>query len=375
MAHQKHVKLTKPTGGKYGRLELGILGAPCSQIKQLVGKIIDELEEFNIAYLDAEHHTIPSEGFNALAHGATAQLTNKISHYSLDTQFAADHFFNEADLVLINGNHYKAAKQIAWVNPDKSLEKKLDKLTDVKFILLDDSEDMPSFLEDHLSGQDTPVISSSAIAEIIEYVKEEIITNKPPINGLVLVGGKSTRMQQDKSKLVIRDNKPQFQYLADLLKHQCNEVFVSVRDEEQAAEFDLPAITDKFVGLGPYGGILSAFQENPNTAWLVVAVDLPFLDENAIGKLMEERNPSKAATCFIDRNNEFPEPLITIWEPKAYPVLLNFLSRGYSCPRKALINSDSHVITDGLWAFKGLEDAGIIHKAIVTGVVAAVWKY
>jgi molybdopterin-guanine dinucleotide biosynthesis protein A len=31
---------------------------------------------------------------------------------------------------------------------------------------------------------------------------------------------------------------------------------------------------------------------------------------------------------------------MTIWEPRAYPVLLNFLAQGYSCPRKALINSD-----------------------------------
>jgi molybdopterin-guanine dinucleotide biosynthesis protein A len=32
--------------------------------------------------------------------------------------------------------------------------------------------------------------------------------------------------------------------------------------------------------------------------------------------------------------------LITIWEPKSYPLLLSFLAQGYSCPRKVLINSD-----------------------------------
>ena len=39
-----------------------------------------------------------------------------------------------------------------------------------------------------------------------------------------------------------------------------------------------------------------------------------------------------------------PEPLITIWEPKAYPILLSFLSQGYTCPRKALRNNDVHII-------------------------------
>ena len=44
------------------------------------------------------------------------------------------------------------------------------------------------------------------------------------------------------------------------------------------------------------------------------------------------------------KNKQFPEPLITIWEPKAYPILLNYLSQGYSCPRKVLINSDVEIV-------------------------------
>ena len=42
--------------------------------------------------------------------------------------------------------------------------------------------------------------------------------------------------------------------------------------------------------------------------------------------------------------NEFPEPLISIWEPKSYPILMQFLTQGYSCPRKVLINSDVELL-------------------------------
>ena len=35
----------------------------------------------------------------------------------------------------------------------------------------------------------------------------------------------------------------------------------------------------------------------------------------------------------------------TIWEPKSYPVLLSFLAQGYNCPRKALINSNTNLLT------------------------------
>jgi molybdenum cofactor guanylyltransferase len=46
----------------------------------------------------------------------------------------------------------------------------------------------------------------------------------------------------------------------------------------------------------------------------------------------------------MDSDSRFPEPLITIWEPRAYPLLLQFLSQGYSCPRKVLINSDVELL-------------------------------
>ena len=93
------------------------------------------------------------------------------------------------------------------------------------------------------------------------------------------------------------------------------------------------------------GGILSALQLDPNSAWLVVPCDLPFLSTATLQYLAEHRNPGKVATAFQSSENEFPEPLTSIWEPRSYGVLLRFLSLGYSCPRKALINSDIELLT------------------------------
>jgi molybdopterin-guanine dinucleotide biosynthesis protein A len=61
-------------------------------------------------------------------------------------------------------------------------------------------------------------------------------------------------------------------------------------------------------------------------------------------ELVAGRQPSRLGTAFRSPDNEFPEPLITIFEPRAYPELLRFLSLGYSCPRKMLINSDVEVL-------------------------------
>jgi molybdenum cofactor guanylyltransferase len=160
----------------------------------------------------------------------------------------------------------------------------------------------------------------------------------------VLAGGKSQRMGFDKGT-VNWFGKEQRYYMADMLKPLCAEVFISCR-EDQGTQIsaDYKLLTDTFTGLGPYGAILSAFREQPDAAWLVIACDLPLLDLETIQYLIDQRDTSKIATAFNSPDNEFPEPLITVWEPKSYPILLSFLSQGYSCPRKVLINSDVNLL-------------------------------
>ena len=347
MAHQKHAKLEKPIGGRWGRTEVAILGAPCSDIKELSGQIIKALSPtWKIAYVDAEHNTSANNDWSALNYGAASHLTDKINYFSVESSKIQSQFNNAADLVILNGNHFKAEKQIAWVHPKKSLENKLDKLSDVGLLIIDDTIDIcPEFLTKHLKDQTYLTVRRSDTKTIINYLSKNLIDGTPPLNGLVLIGGNSSRMKQDKSRLVFHDGVAQVDFMHNLLIKYCDQVFISVRDGQQAESIARETIIDKFIGLGPYGGILSAFQYNPNTAWLVVAVDLPFVNENAIENLIEKRNIHKTATCFIDGNDKFPEPLITIWEPRAYPLLLDFLARGISCPRKALINSDVELIT------------------------------
>ncbi|HWH64233.1 MAG TPA: hypothetical protein VNS50_13200, partial [Ginsengibacter sp.] len=60
--------------------------------------------------------------------------------------------------------------------------------------------------------------------------------------------------------------------------------------------------------------------------------------------LKDNRNVASMATAFESPYNHFPEPLITIWEPKSYPVLLSFLAQGYNCPRKAIQNMDTNIL-------------------------------
>jgi molybdopterin-guanine dinucleotide biosynthesis protein A len=159
------------------------------------------------------------------------------------------------------------------------------------------------------------------------------------LNALILIGGKSSRMGADKG-LLDYHGKPQREYLFDLAKKHCSEVYFSCRAEQQFSE---NPIIDKYE-LGPMGGILSAFDFSPNTAWLVVACDMPLIDENSFEVLVNHRNKDKIATAFMNSETKAPDPLFTIYEPKALHLLTKYFESGNKSPKVFLQNNDTEII-------------------------------
>ena len=168
---------------------------------------------------------------------------------------------------------------------------------------------------------------------------------KPIISlyGLVLTGGKSSRMGKDKS-LLNYHGKMQVEVCYDLLKNFCEKIFISNREDqaELPGHKGLPQIHDhqNYSGIGPLAGILSAMEEYPKTAWLVLACDLPYVSAATIQHLIQNRNPKQLATAYKSAQNQLPEPLCAIYEPEFYQAILKFLKQGIDCPRKIMINSD-----------------------------------
>ncbi|MCU0450045.1 MAG: NTP transferase domain-containing protein [Bernardetiaceae bacterium] len=366
---QHHDHPQRPALGHFARTELAILGTPCGKIKQLAQHLLAALgREAETAYVDADHagaddptQTPPP----ALAAGANLVFTDKISHSRFDFSFAyqpkakgyerdADgrpwlsqlpwrQFFQAAHLVVVNGNHFEASAQIAVVDPAKPLEKKLTKLTHVVLVLLAPGvTEVPAYLQAHLAslGLPPPVLAWENFPAIEQWLRAFLQAAQPPLYGLVLAGGQSRRMGHDKG-LIAYHGRPQREYALDLLAPFCERAFISCRPDQVAELAHLPHLPDTFLGLGPLGGILSAGQAHPHAAWLVVACDLPLLTARTLAYLVQHRDPTKTATALTGTDGTgFPEPLICIWEPRAYGQALHFLASGYSCPRKILINSN-----------------------------------
>ncbi len=356
--HQKHAKLNRPDYGQFHSQEWAILGTSCGKIQQLCKALADRLvADYRLAYVDADH----AEGDQMAAGGMESPLAAGFSRVYTDKIHYHEYAFNghldvyqqriqmkDEDVVLVNGNHFQAKRQIVVIDPkkEKSLHKRLSQLTDVAAILYTEGQSaVYPFLREALPSIDTiPSFAFNDVQGIAAFLLDRLQAAKPPLYGLVLAGGKSQRMGEDKG-LISYHGKPQRAYMAEVLAPLCEEVFLSCRpDQAQDIAKNHQALPDSFSGLGPFGGILSAFRAHPDAAWLVVACDLPLLDSATLQTLIEARNPSKLATAFNSPVNEFPEPLICIWEPRSYLSLLQFLAQGYSCPRKVLINSDVELI-------------------------------
>ncbi|QDH14399.1 NTP transferase domain-containing protein [Formicincola oecophyllae] len=176
------------------------------------------------------------------------------------------------------------------------------------------------------------------------------------LNGLVLTGGESRRMGRDKALLAYGpEGHSQIERAMALLAPLVKESFLSVRPGQQDAVRqryrqipDQPLVDNagKTVS-GPAAGLLAAHAQDPDAAWLVLACDLPLLDEATLCSLVKrwrevvaKGNPvGWTALAYRSTHDGLPEPLCTLWTPEALAALGNHVAEGHVCPRKALLNS------------------------------------
>lgn len=166
-----------------------------------------------------------------------------------------------------------------------------------------------------------------------------------PLWGLVLAGGSSRRMGVDKGNLDFH-GQPQATWTWSQLDSLCERAFVAVNDEQRDAEpyARLPLVVDEFPPSGPVTGLLSAWSVYPRVAWLVVAVDMPFLDKATLNALIDARRSDAVATVYRHGDGQL-EPLCAIWEPAARTIVTARLAAGDSSLRRCLEASDTLAVT------------------------------
>lgn len=333
-------------------LELAFVGFSGTGKTTLISSLLANLKasQWQIAFVkhDAHGFQMDREGkdtFRAKNAGADPVYISSGGRSALladkaHSMFLTKSLFLDADALILEGYKSLDIDKIVLLNDEKTILNEVETSRILAYV--GETISRPFYLpEDAVYFQRDEV---EAIASVIHKHWLQKLRERP-LKALVLAGGRSERMGEDKGRMNYH-GKAQAIWLCDLMGQLDLQPFLSLREGQWTAEEtrDIELITDRFLGFGPLGGILSAMQSDPHAAWLVVACDLPLLNRAVLRNLLEKRSPQKMATAYRSSTDALPEPLCAIYEPKMRTRLLEALSLGYSCPRKALLNSESQIL-------------------------------
>ncbi|MEM8887557.1 MAG: NTP transferase domain-containing protein [Bacteroidota bacterium] len=166
----------------------------------------------------------------------------------------------------------------------------------------------------------------------------------PGIIGLVLAGGKSRRMGEDKG-LISYFGKAQRIHCFELLEELgLEKVYTSCREDQLAELMEYFPLADRPGRAGPMFILDQALEMNPHKAFLLLPCDVPLMDAASFEFLLKQRDPSKIATAFLSPFDGKPEPLLAIWEAKAHTLIQSYIAQDSISPRRLLMAEDVKLI-------------------------------
>ena len=133
--------------------------------------------------------------------------------------------------------------------------------------------------------------------------------------------------------------RPQGLWSYEALQRVCESVWLSARQEQDFAWIgERPLIRDGYHNLGPAAGLLSAADAAPDCAWLLLACDMPLIDQETLQVLAAARARKAPAVAFRHPNGT-PEPLCAVYEPVVCQALRSRIQDGLGSSLRALLEA------------------------------------
>jgi len=153
---------------------------------------------------------------------------------------------------------------------------------------------------------------------------------KTSLAGVVLAGVGSVRLGQDKLRLKIHgpDAPDLLTRSVTLLSRHCGQVLVACRQGQAFSEYS--CVYDAYEGLGPIAAIQAAMLAT-RLPLLVIACDLPFMDDVTIQRLTAaraSRPENTIMTTFRQADTGYIEALTSIYEPDCLTLFTQAISKG-----------------------------------------------
>lgn len=144
------------------------------------------------------------------------------------------------------------------------------------------------------------------------------------LSAVILAGGKSKRMGQDKAWMEF-GGKPLLELaVAKVRQLGIKEVFISGRAGEDYSALKCPVLFDLEPGFGPIGGIERGLHECSSPLLLVLAVDLPQMSLTFLSRMYEACD---RLTGAVPKLNGQLEPLAAIYPKRCLPLAFAVIAK------------------------------------------------
>lgn len=149
------------------------------------------------------------------------------------------------------------------------------------------------------------------------------------VAGIVLAGGRSTRMGRDKAAIEIAGSSL-LQRTALRLAAAVDEVVVVGRSGQQLPALDVPVpvliVRDRYPNTGPLGGIATGMQASEAAAFVAVACDMPLLEGELVRRLVALREEADAVVPVGPDGRD--QPLCAVYGRTCLPAIERCLHEG-----------------------------------------------
>jgi molybdenum cofactor guanylyltransferase len=144
-------------------------------------------------------------------------------------------------------------------------------------------------------------------------------------SAVILAGGRSSRMQRDKTFLPCRGTTLLARQVGLVRELAPAEIFISGRAETDYSALGLPVLLDRFTDLGPLAGVERALGESQSPLLLVLAVDLPDMTADFLRGLAAR---CRAGNGVVPRTGQGLEPLAAFYPKAMQPIAVAMLAEG-----------------------------------------------
>jgi molybdopterin-guanine dinucleotide biosynthesis protein A len=145
--------------------------------------------------------------------------------------------------------------------------------------------------------------------------------------GVVLAGGRSSRMGHDKASLLIA-GEPLLQRVVGRVRQALAEVLVVGPQELKRLVPGVRVIPDVEVARGPLGGLVTALQ-TVDTSWIfVVGCDMPFVEPALVSAMVAQAAAHGECDALVLRSERGAEPLHAVYSCACLPRAVAQLASG-----------------------------------------------